>query len=297
MMRAVRLHDAGGPEDLVIDRIETPALHAGEALVRVHAAAITRDELDWVEDRFPAIPAYELSGVVAAIADGVDTVAVGAPVFALTRFDRDGVAADYAVVPADMLVAKPATLDDVESAAVPLPSLSAWQGLFAHGKLEPGQRVLITGAGGGVGHLAVQLARRAGAEVIGTASASGAGIARDAGAGEVIDPISEGSEISLDPVDLVFDTAGGDGLARSPSLIREGGTIVSIAEEPPEGVDAIYFIVEPDTAQLAEIGRIIDEGALRPMIDSVYPLEDARAAFERNQSPGKRGKVALLVAE
>ncbi len=295
MMRAVRLRAPGGPEDLVLEQIDTPLPHEGEALVRVHAAAITRDELSWLEEGFPAIPSYELSGVVAAVAAGVDGVSIGQPVFALTSFERGGVAADYAAVPADLLVPKPATLDDVESAAVPLAALSAWQGLFVHGQLEAGQRVLIYGGGGGVGHLAVQLARRRGADVIATASQSSAEIARRAGASMVIDP-SAVLEGSIEPVDLVFDTAGGDLLARSPALLREGGRIVSIAEEPPEGMDATYFVVEPDREQLQEIGRIVDDGGLRPSIDSVYPLEQAREAFARSQSAGKRGKVVLKVA-
>lgn len=261
----------------------------------MHAAAITRDELEWVEDRFPAIPSYELSGVVAAVAPGVDAVSVGEPVFALTSFERDGVAADYAAVPADLLVSKPGTLDDVESAAVPLAALSAWQGLFVHGQLEADERVLIHGGGGGVGHLAVQLARHRGAYVIATASQSNAEIARSAGANEVMDP-TDAFEGSPEPIDLVFDTAGGDLLARSQALVRPGGKIVSIAEEPPDEMDATYFVVEPDREQLQEIGRIIDDGGLRPSIDSVYTLEEAHEAFERSLSVGKRGKVVLKVA-
>jgi NADPH:quinone reductase-like Zn-dependent oxidoreductase len=158
-MRAIRLPRAGGPGELVLEEVETPPLRPGEALVKVHAAAITRDELDWPVDRLPAIPSYELSGVVLAVAPDVDTVAVGEGVFALTSFDRDGVAADYAAAPADVLAPKPRTLDHLMSAAVPLAALSAWQGLFDHGRLEKGQRVLIHGAAGGVGHFATQLAR------------------------------------------------------------------------------------------------------------------------------------------
>jgi NADPH:quinone reductase-like Zn-dependent oxidoreductase len=296
-MRAVRLRAPGGPEELVLDELERPRPGDGEALVRVHAAAITRDELEWPVDRLPAIPSYELSGVVAELAAGVDTVAVKQPVFALTPFDRDGVAAEYVAVPADLLVAKPAALDHVESAAVPLPALSAWQALFVHGRLEKGQRVLIHGAGGGVGHLAVQLARWCGAHVIGTASSRSTASARDAGANEVIDPGALRFEETVDPVDLVVDTVGGELLTRSPAVVRDGGTIVSVAEESPEGMDAVYFVVEPDREQLAEIGRIIDDGKLRPTIDSVFPLADAREAFERSMRTGKRGKVVLRIAD
>jgi NADPH:quinone reductase-like Zn-dependent oxidoreductase len=150
-MHAIRLHPPGRLEDLAYEEIETPRPRAGEALVRVHAAAITRDELDWPIDRLPAVPSYELSGVVAAVADDLDGVTVDQAVYALTGFDRDGVASDYAAVPAGVLVRKPGALGHVASAAVPLAALTAWQGLFEHGRLEEGQRVLIHGAAGGVG--------------------------------------------------------------------------------------------------------------------------------------------------
>jgi NADPH:quinone reductase-like Zn-dependent oxidoreductase len=257
-MKAIRLHDGGALE---LEEIEVPSLAAGEALVRVHAAAITKDELDWPTDRLPAIPSYELSGVVADVGDGVRHVAAGDEVYALTPFDRDGVAAEYAVVPAAVLAPKPRTLDHVESAAVPMTALTAWQGLFDHGRLEAGRRVVITGAGGGVGHIAVQLARWRGAEVT-----------------------SNGDE-----PDLVFDTVGGDVLARS-----SGRMIVSIANDHP---GATYFVVEPNRDQLVELARLVDEGALRPEIDSVFPLAEARAAFERVAARGKRGKVVLRIVE
>jgi NADPH:quinone reductase-like Zn-dependent oxidoreductase len=150
---AVRLHDDG----LKVEEIETPSPDPGEVLVRVHAAAITRDELEWPVDRLPAIPSYELSGVV---------VGTGEEVYALTPFDRDGVAAEYAVVPADVLAPKPLRLSHVEAAALPMGGLTAWQALFVHGRLARGERVLVTGAAGGVGHIAVQLARHAGAAVV-----------------------------------------------------------------------------------------------------------------------------------
>src|SRR5437867_1485122 len=158
MMRAVRLHPPGGIDGLSVDEIEVPKPGPGEALVRVHAAAITRDELDWPTDRLPAIVSYELSGVIEEVAGDVSGLAVGDEVFALSGFDRDGVAAQHAVVPAAFLAPKPLGLTHVESAALPLAGLTAWQGLFVHGELQEGDRVLILGAGGGVGHLATQLA-------------------------------------------------------------------------------------------------------------------------------------------
>jgi NADPH:quinone reductase-like Zn-dependent oxidoreductase len=239
---AVRLHDDG----LKVEEIETPSPRRGEVLVRVHAAAITRDELGWPVDRLPAVPSYELSGVV------VDS---GEEVYALTPFDRDGVAAEYAVVPADVLAPKPRRLRHVEAAALPMGGLTAWQALFVHGRLAPGERILITGASGGVGHIAVQLARHAGATVV-----------------------------ESGPVDLVFDTRGGE--------VPTGDRVVTIAEEIPGGM---YFIVEPNHEQLRELTALVDAGRLRAEVDSVFPLTDARSAFERVAARGKRGKVVLEV--
>jgi len=237
-MRGLRLHDDG----LRLEEIETPVPRAGEVLVEVHAAAITRDELEWPTDRLPATPSYELSGVV------VDS---GEEVYALTPFDRDGVAAEYAVVPVAVLAPKPKALSHVEAAALPMGGLIAWQALFDHGRLRAGERVIVIGASGGVGHLAVQLARNAGAEVV-----------------------------DEEPVDLVFDTAGG--------ALPPGARVVTVAAEAP---GAEYFVVEPDRGQLVELARLADEGVVRPAVDSTFPLDRALEAFERVMA---RGSVARL---
>ena len=299
LMRAVRLNGRNGAGDVSLEEIDKPSPRAGEALVRVHAAAITRGELEWTLDRLPAVPSYELSGVVVSVASDVDGVSIGDPVYALTGFDRDGVAAEYAVVPAGALAPKPRTLDHVASAAVPLAALSAWQGLFDHGDLQPGHRVLISGAAGGVGHFATQLARWRGAYVIGTSSSRNADFVRDLGAHEVLDHTS-GSLDDLDRVHLFFDTVGGEQLVRSSAFVHEGGRLVSVAEEPPEisgatNVDTLYFVVEPNRAQLVQLARLLDAGDLHPAVDSVFPLAEARSAFERSMAPGKRGKVVLQV--
>jgi NADPH:quinone reductase-like Zn-dependent oxidoreductase len=298
-MRAVRLTRAGGPEQLVVEQIETPQPAAGEALVRVHAAAITRDELEWPVDRLPATPSYELSGVVAELAPDVDSLTIGEAVYALSGFERDGAAADYTVVPADLLAAKPRTLGHVESAAIPLAALSAWQALFDHGRLARGERVLVHGATGGVGHFAIQLARVRGAQVIAPVSSANVEPARELGADEVIDTAKARFEDVVDAVDLVLDTAGGERLERSPAVLRRGGRLVSVAEEPPpeEGISTAYFVVEPNREQLIELAALVDRGDLRPAIDRVFALADAREAFERSLSPGGRGKIVLRVAD
>lgn len=293
-MKAVRLHGPG-VEGLRPETIDTPSLKPGEALVEVHAAAITRDELEWPVDRLPAVPSYELSGVVAAVAADVDGVSVGDEVYALTPFDRDGVAAEYAAVPAVTLAPKPSSIGHVESAAIPLPALSAWQGVFTHGRLETGERVLIHGAVGGVGQFATQLARWRGAHVVATASRSSFDEARALGADEVID--GRGSlDDALSSVDLVFDTVGGDVLKAAPALLTErGARLVTVAEEPPG--EGTFFIVEPSREQLVELARLVDAGDVRVAIDSAFGLSEAPAAFERSLASGKRGKVVIRVAD
>ena len=303
MMQAVRLHAPGGLGGLVYEQLETPRPRAGEALVRVHAAAITRDELDWPVDRLPAIPSYEFSGVVVAVAPDVDEVTIGAPVYALGGFDRDGAAADYTITPAELLAPKPRTLGHVASAAIPLAALSAWQGLFDHGHLAEGQRVLVHGAAGGVGGFAVQLAHHRGAEVIGTVSTGNVDTAFQLGVDQVVDHTRTRFEDVVGQVDLVFDTAGGDRLERSPEVVRPGGRLVSVATEPPReraaaaGISAHYFVVAPNREQLVELARLVDRGDLRPVVDEVFPLADARTAFERSLGDHRPGKIVLRVAD
>jgi NADPH:quinone reductase-like Zn-dependent oxidoreductase len=259
-VRAVRLHAPGRIEDLRLDEIQLPEPRPEHVLVQVHAAAITRDELEWPTDRLPAIPSYELSGVVAEDAGGM---LAGAEVFGLTPFDRDGVAADYALVPIEVLAAKPPSLSHVQAAASPMAGLSAWQALIVHGRLQPGERVAVTGAHGGVGHVAVQLARSRAAALV------------EAG----------------EPCDLLFDTAGGEKAARAA---EQAGRVVTIAAEAH---GSLYFVVEPNYKQLVELARLVETGELMPQIDSIFPLAEARAAFVRSAVRGKQGKVVLSVVD
>jgi NADPH:quinone reductase-like Zn-dependent oxidoreductase len=259
-VRALRLHAPGRLDDLRLEDIVRPEARPGDVLVQVHAAAITRDELEWATDRLPAIPSYELSGVVAENAGGI---LAGTEMYALTPFDRNGVAADYALVPTEVLAPKPSSLSHVQAAALPMTGLSAWQALVVHGRLQPAERVAITGAYGGVGHVAVQLARSRGATLV------------------------EPGE----PCDLLFDTAGGEELRRAA---ERAGRIVTIAAEAP---GALYFVVEPNREQLVELARLVEAGELSPEIDSVFPLAQAHAAFVRTGARGKHGKVVLRVVE
>jgi NADPH:quinone reductase-like Zn-dependent oxidoreductase len=298
-MHAVRQHAPGGLAGLVYEELEDPRPQAGEAVVRVHAAAITRDELGWTKERLPVTPSFEASGVVAEVAPDVVDVAIGDEVYAYLDYEREGAAAELAVIRAERLAPKPSTVSHVDAAAIPLAALSAWQGLFDHGALTVGQRVVIHGAAGGVGHFAVQLARSRGAHVAATVSSAGMEAVRALGAEEVVDHTAARFEDVLEPVDLVFDTAGGERLARSPAVLRPGGRIVSVAEEPAvaPGISTVYFVVEPNREQLTEITRLVDAGELRPAVAQVFPLAEARRAFEQTLGDNRRGKIVLRVVD
>jgi NADPH:quinone reductase-like Zn-dependent oxidoreductase len=293
MRRAVRLRAPGKPQDVVVDEAPRPRPTDDEVLVRVHAAAITRDELTWPVDRLPAILSFELSGVVAETGSAVEGLDVGDEVFALATFHRDGVAAEFTAQPADLLVARPRTVGHAESAAIPLPALTAWQGLFDHGRLTEGERVLIHGAAGAVGRFAVQLARTHGAHVIGTASAASLATGGELGADQAVDAATW-REQDLGDVDLVFDTVGGERLRRSDEVIGPGGRIVSVSEPPPG--DGVFFIVEPHREQLTSIAKLVDAGDLQVPAVEVFPLAWAREAVARSLEPSGHGKIVLDVA-
>ncbi len=310
-MKAIRLHRKGGPEELIYEDAPKPTPGTGDAVVRVYDCAITPYELSWSAtyttrdggDRLPSIPGHELSGVVEAVAPGVTDVTPGEAVYALNDFWRDGAAADCAVVRAGDLAPKPTNLSHTQAAAVPLSGLTAWQAWFDHAGLSKGQRVLIHGAGGGVGTYAVQLARWRGAHVIGTATQNDTRSLCELGADEVIDYTVVRFEDELRDLDVVLDTVGGDTLERSWQVLRPGGVLVTIAGSAPAdkaaqyGVRGVDFIVEPSRAQLIEIAGLIEAGEVRPIVEATFPLEQARAAFERGLSGHNRGKLVLQVSE
>jgi NADPH:quinone reductase-like Zn-dependent oxidoreductase len=308
-VHAIRLHARGGPEQLVYEDAPIPSLETGDALVRSHACAITPTELSWTEtytrhdgsERLPTIPGHELSGVVEAVAPHVTTVKPGDAVFALTDFSRDGAAADYVAVQAADLAPKPESLDYAQASAVPLSGLTAWQALFDHAALSPGQVVLIHAAAGGVGTYAVQLAHWRGTHVIGTARMQNADFLRELGADEVIDYTAVRFEDKVRDVDVVLDAVGGETLERSWRVLRPGGTLVTIVSgASPEkareyGVRGVFFIVKPNRAQLIEIARLIDDDSLRPIVEATFPLAMAREAFEHGLRQHNRGKLVLEI--
>ncbi len=311
-MKAIRIHGRGGPEHLVYEDIPQPQPSSGEVLVRVSATGIIVNELSWNETyetkegrkRVLPIPGRDLSGVVVGVGPGVTALSEGAEVYAMLDYGRDGAEADYTIALPGELAPKPRTLDSVQAAAVPLSALTAWQGLFEHASLVAGQTVLIHGGAGGVGVFAVQLARWAGAHVIATASARNRDILRELGADEFIDYTTTRFEDVVHAVDLVLDLVGGDTLQRSWQVIKPGGVLVSIVSPPPpadvvKGHDVrfVWFVVEPNRDELIQIGALIDAGQIRPIIDAVFPLAQARQAYEEGTKGHTRGKVVLRVAD
>ncbi len=297
-MRAMR---AASPDlaSLTCERIPIPDPGPGELLVEVRATAVTAAELSWPET-WPAIPCHDVSGVVAAAGPGVTAWRPGDGVYGLIGFDRPGAAAGFVTVPAADLAAKPATVDHVAAAAVPLGALTAWQALHEHAQLRPGQHVLVHGGAGGVGGYAVQLAALHGARVTATASARDRAFVAGLGARDVLDYASR-FEGQVRDVDVVIDPVGGDTTARSWQVLRSGGILVAIAEQPPEGnggraeVRDVYFVVRPDAGQLRELAMLVDKQQLRPMVSAVFELSALPEAFRAQRARGAPGKVVISI--
>ena len=310
-MKAIHIHGRGGPDRLAYEDAPQPHPRQGEVLVRVYATGVITSELTWSvtyqtkagSTRSLPIPGHDLSGVVEEVGPGVTTIARGSAVYALTAFDRDGAEAEYTIALPSELAPKPRSLDYVQAAAVPLTALTAWQAFFDHASLVTGQTVLIHGAAGGVGVFAVQLAHWAGAHVIGTASARNRDFLRELGANEIIDYTTTRFEDVVQDVDIVLDTLGNETLERSWKVVKKGGVLVSVVSPPSaeqakaHGVRPVWFIVEPNRDQLIQIGALIDTGRVRPIIDTVLPLSQARQAYEQGARGHTRGKIVLRVVD
>jgi NADPH:quinone reductase-like Zn-dependent oxidoreductase len=305
-MKAVRIQKPEGfegIEGLVYEDAPDPQPAIGDALVQVRAASFTPTELTWPlwtdragHDRAHLIPAHEGSGVVVALGYGTAGVSVGDEVYGLIDGYRDGWAAEYVTIEARSLAPKPTTVDFIEAAAIPQAALTSWQALFDHGHLESGQTVVIHGAGGGVGSVGVQLARWAGAHVIGTGRAGARQRVLELGADDFVDVEQDGWETAVGQVDVVYDTIGGDVLARSPGIVKPGGALVSVMAPPQtdrDDIRTVHFVRDPSGAQLREISRLVDQGMLRPQIGAVYPLAETREAFMAKSTQHIPGKVVL----
>ena len=306
-MKAIRIHEPTGISGLVYEEAPDATLTIGDVLVKVAACGITHNELDWPvwtcragHPRTLIIPGQEVSGVVAALGYGTAGIAVGDEVFGLTDQLRDGTAAEYVAVEARNVAPKPRTVDHIHAAAVPRAGLTAWQALFDHGRLAKGQTVVIHGAGGAVGSMAVQLARWAGAEVIGTGRSHSRSLVMELGADRFValdeDRLEDAAGSGFQ-ADVVFDMVGGEVLARSAALLKPGGTLVSVVswEFPADRDDikTVFFIQEANRAQLAELARLVDEGSLRPQVGAVYPLAQAVKAYSAKAAGGIPGRIVL----
>ncbi|MGI5413925.1 NADP-dependent oxidoreductase [Streptomyces chartreusis] len=305
-MHAITVKDRdAGVSGLTLTELPHPHVAENDVIVEVHAAGFTPGELDWPStwtdragrDRTPSVPGHELSGVVTELGYGTTGLTIGQRVFGLTDWTRNGTLAQYTAVEARNLAPLPADVDHVTAAALPISGLTAWQALFDHAQLTTGQNVLIHGAAGGVGSIAVQLAREAGARAIATGRAADRDTALGLGADTFVDLQAEKLE-DIGEVDVVFDVIGGEILERSTALVRPGGTLVTIAEpvtvHPHDG-RAIFFVVEPDRVRLADLAERLRDGRLKPIIGAVRTLTEAASAF----TPDKRtsGKTIIRVKD
>jgi NADPH:quinone reductase-like Zn-dependent oxidoreductase len=303
-MKAIVVTDqAAGTAGMTL--VERPEPHAAinDVVVQVHASGFVPTELAWPStwadrldrDRRPSIPGHELAGVVTALGYGTGGLSVGQRVFGLTDWYRDGTLAEYVAVEERNLAPLPGDVDFMVGASLPVSGLTAWQGLFEHGRLQAGRSVLVHGAAGAVGSMVTQLAREFGAYVIGTGRAADRQTVLDFGAQEFVDLENEALE-DVGGVDLVFDVIGGDIGKRSAALIRAGGTLVSIvgpSEARPAHGLAVDFVVESNRAQLSEIVQRVRDGRLRTNIGNVSTLDDAVAAF--NLTARRKGKTIICV--
>ena len=310
-MNAIRIHNYGGPDVLLYEEAPRPRLRHSEVLIRVHAAGVNLldckvragEVRQIIQHKLPLIPGWDVSGVVEGVGQGVSQFKRGDEVFAMADPTRDGAYADYIAVREATVAMKPKSLHHVRAAATPVSALAAWQSLFELGPLQSGQRILIHGGSGGVGHFAVQLAKWKGAYVIATASTKNQERLRKLGADETIDYTAQKFEAIAHKIDIVLDTIGGETQERSWCVLNKGGALISLAQPPSEqkarrfGVRGIMCRVQPDGPQLSKITKLIDSAKLKPIIDRILPLSEARRAHELAQNGNTRGKIVLRVKD
>jgi NADPH:quinone reductase-like Zn-dependent oxidoreductase len=308
-MKAVCIYSYGGPGVLVFEDAPRPHPGDGEVLVRVHAAGI--NPVDWkireghlkdmLHHTFPLVLGWDVSGVVEALGTGVHRFKVGDEVFSRPDILRDGAYAEFIVIKESEVALKPKSIDHLHAAVLPLAGLTAWQTLFVAAALSPGQRVLIHAAAGGVGHIAVQLAKWKGVHVIGTAAARNHDFVRLLGVDQVIDYDTERFEEVVQPVDVVLDTMGGEIQTRSLKTLKPGGILVSIVNPPSaelaaaQGVRQAFVFTQPNAAHLAEIAKLVEWEKLKVIVETVLPLSDATRGQQLSERGHQRGKIVLRV--
>jgi NADPH:quinone reductase-like Zn-dependent oxidoreductase len=306
-MKAVRIHVFGDFDKLRSEDLPIPEPGPGEVRIRVMAASVNPVDYKILHGKFlqpdalPATLGRDVAGVVEKLGPGVSDPQVGDEVYALLGQDHGGFV-EFVAEKADLCAYKPASLDFVEAAATPLAGLTAWQGLFDQGRLQPGQRVLIHGAAGGVGHLAVQFARARGCEVVATCSGEDVEFVEGLGAAVVIDYHKQRFEDLAGEVDLVFDLIGGDVQTRSWTVLKDGGALVSTLQQPDQaraqakGARAIVYMAQGSGGELAEIARLTDDDEVTPEVARVFPLDEVAEAERTLETQHVRGKIVLEVA-
>jgi NADPH:quinone reductase-like Zn-dependent oxidoreductase len=309
-MMAWRVHEFGTPEIMKFERVPRPEPGPGEVLVKVEAAGVGPWD-GWIRAGKSASPqplpltlGSDLSGQIVAMGPGVSGLRVGDQVYGVTNPQFIGAYAEYALVSAGMVSSKPASLNHVEAASVPVVAVTAWQALFDHAQVKAGQTVVIHGAAGNVGSYAVQLARRAGVQTIATVATDDISIVRDLGANTVIDYRTQRFEEEVRGVDAVIDLVGGETQSRSFQVLRRGGKLISAVSRPDQdlakrrGVEATFFLVNVTSQYLTEIARLVDGGKLRTKVGAVLPLADAREAhfMLEHVRPQPKGKIVLALA-
>lgn len=308
-MTALQAAVRGGPEVLTIETAPVPQPGPGQVLVAVRAAGITYTELEWEEtwtrdgrDRTPIIPSHEFSGVVHLLGAGVGDLEVGEEVFGMARFDRDGAAAEFVLAEATDVADKPWSLTHPEAATLPLSALTAWQALVVHGELPANGAVLVLGGAGAVGSFAVQIAAALGAEVTATCLAADIGTVSSLGAQRVVAADDPAGLAGSGPFDVVLDTVGGAAQEAAWGLVRPGGHLVTLRAPLDQqradelGIHVDFFIVEPDRSGLTVIADLADQGRIRVLLASTYPLAQGRQAYLSGTDPGRpAGKTVLEV--
>jgi NADPH:quinone reductase-like Zn-dependent oxidoreductase len=307
-MQAVRIHRFGGLEVMALEEIDRPNPSANEVLIKVFAASVNPVDAKMREGKYPVVTEKDLpyvlgrdvSGQIAAAGDNVSTFLIGDDVFAFLSPEHGGYE-EFVLARVDEVAAKPKSLDQVGAAAVPLAGITAWQGLFDHGGLRQGQRVLIHGGAGGVGHFAIQFAKAKGAWVASTVSTSDKEFVSDLGADQVIDYKSEKFEDLVEPVDLVFDLIGGETQERSFSVVKSGGALISTLQEPDkaraadQNIRVGRYTAQPNGAQLQEIADLIDEGKVKVVVADIFELREVAEAQAALKDQHLRGKVVLKI--
>jgi NADPH:quinone reductase-like Zn-dependent oxidoreductase len=308
-MKAARIHAYGGPEVLSLDEVPLPQPQDDEIVLKVHACSV--NPVDYKirsgafargdKSKLPLALGRDVSGTVEVCGTRAHPLKKGDAIYALLGGDRGG-NAEYVVVKAIEGAAKPERIDHIHAAAVPLAGLTAWQGLFDHGGLEGGQRVLIHGGAGGVGHFAIQFAKARGAFVATTVAEDDLEFAHALGADQVVDYKAQRFEDVVEPVDVVFDLVAGETQERSWKVLKQGGVIVSTLSKPSEekarehDARGLHYMAGPNAAELVEIGRLIDGGKVSRFVEAIYPLDQVAAAEQRLETQHSRGKIVLNVA-